>query len=45
MEELKIGFDGKRAVNNNTGLGNYSRLVVDVLSAYYPANEYVLYVT
>ena len=44
MEELKIGFDGKRAVNNNTGLGNYSRLVVDVLSAYYPANEYVLYV-
>ncbi|MDE7125444.1 MAG: glycosyltransferase family 4 protein [Muribaculaceae bacterium] len=41
---MKIGFDGKRAVNNNTGLGNYSRLVVDVLSAYYPANEYVLYV-
>lgn len=28
-----IGFDGKRAVNNNTGLGNYSRLVLEELSA------------
>lgn len=43
MDELKIGFDGKRAVNNNTGLGNYSRLVLDVLSALYPVNEYILY--
>ncbi len=43
MEKLKIGFDGKRAVNNNTGLGNYSRLVVETLSAYYPENEYILY--
>lgn len=24
-----IGFDGKRAVNNMTGLGNYSRLVIE----------------
>ena len=38
-----IGFDGKRAVQNNTGLGNYSRLVVDSLSRYYPANSYRLY--
>ncbi len=43
MDELKIGYDGKRAVNNNTGLGNYSRLVVDALSALYPGNEYILY--
>lgn len=40
---MRIGFDGKRAVCNNTGLGNYSRLVVDLLSEYYPNNEYLLY--
>lgn len=38
-----IGFDAKRAVANNTGLGNYSRLVVDVLSELYPDNDYRLY--
>ena len=40
---MKIGYDGKRAVMNNTGLGNYSRLLVDVLSKRYPENDYVLY--
>lgn len=30
---MTIGFDGKRAVNNQTGLGNYSRLVIESLSA------------
>lgn len=30
---MKIGFDGKRAVCNNTGLGNYSRLVIEQLAA------------
>lgn len=40
---MKIGFDGKRAVCNNTGLGNYSRLLINVLSEKYPENEYVLY--
>ncbi|MGM9821441.1 MAG: glycosyltransferase family 4 protein [Muribaculaceae bacterium] len=38
-----IGFDGKRAVLNNTGLGNYSRLLIDVLATAYPGNEYRLY--
>ena len=38
-----IGFDGKRAVENNTGLGNYSRLVVEVLARRYPENKYILY--
>lgn len=28
---MKIGFDGKRAVSNMTGLGNYSRLVIEEL--------------
>ena len=40
---MKIGFDAKRAVCNNTGLGNYSRLVIDVLSLYFPKNDYRLY--
>lgn len=43
MEQMIIGFDAKRAVANNTGLGNYSRLVVDVLSELYPDNSYQLY--
>lgn len=43
MEHINIGFDAKRAVANNTGLGNYSRLVVDVLSDLYPHNNYMLY--
>lgn len=40
---MKIGFDAKRAFNNFTGLGNYSRFVIDGLAAYYPDNEYLLY--
>ena len=38
-----IGFDAKRAVRNNTGLGNYSRLVVDSLARRFPDNSYRLY--
>lgn len=40
---MKIGYDGKRAVLNNTGLGNYSRLAAEVLATRYPENEYLLY--
>lgn len=40
---MKIGFDGKRFFHNNTGLGNYSRSLIKVLSDYYPDNEYLLY--
>ena len=29
---MKIGYDAKRAVNNNTGLGNYSRLVIETIA-------------
>jgi glycosyltransferase involved in cell wall biosynthesis len=43
MEKLVVGYDAKRAVNNMTGLGNYSRLVVDVMSSTYPQNEHLLY--
>lgn len=40
---MKIGFDAKRAIQNNTGLGNYSRYVVEILSKYYPENSYFLF--
>lgn len=43
MKNLKIGFDAKRAILNYTGLGNYSRLAVDVVSSAWPGNKYVLY--
>lgn len=40
---MKLGFDGKRATQNFTGLGNYSRYIVDILCRYYPHEEYILY--
>lgn len=40
---MRIGFDAKRLYNNFTGLGNYSRTVIDILTAEYPENEYFLY--
>ena len=40
---MRIGFDAKRLYNNFTGLGNYSRFVVEALSKTYPENEYVLF--
>lgn len=33
---MRIGYDGKRAVSNNTGLGNYSRLVIEAVAKEYP---------
>lgn len=43
MENLIIGYDAKRAVFNNTGLGNYSRLVVDLLARRNPSWDLRLY--
>ena len=40
---LTIGLDGKRAVLNNTGLGNYSRYAVNILSAAFPSTRFRLY--
>jgi glycosyltransferase involved in cell wall biosynthesis len=40
---MKIGFDAKRAIQNNTGLGNYSRYIIEILSKYYPDNHYILF--
>lgn len=41
--KLKIGFDGKRAANNLTGLGNYSRSLIESLASQYPENQYLVY--
>ena len=38
-----IAFDAKRAFNNFTGLGNYSRLVIDLLHNARPQWNYLLY--
>ncbi len=40
---MKIGFEAKRIFHNTTGLGNYSRDLVRVLSEFYPDNQYYLY--
>ncbi len=41
---MKIGFDGKRAAQNFTGLGNYSRYALEALAKYYPDEEYRVYI-
>ncbi|HAS42997.1 MAG TPA: glycosyl transferase family 1 [Microscillaceae bacterium] len=40
---MKIGFDAKRAFFNRSGLGNYSRNMLQLLAQYYPEHAYVLY--
>lgn len=40
---MKIGFDAKRAFNNQTGLGNYSRLVISGMLKTFPEHEYYLF--
>lgn len=40
---MKIGFDAKRIFHNTSGLGNYGRDLVRILSKFYPNNTYVLY--
>jgi glycosyltransferase involved in cell wall biosynthesis len=40
---MRIGFDAKRAFNNYSGLGNYSRYIISNISRFYPENECLLY--
>ncbi len=40
---MKIGFDGKRAFQNKTGLGNYIRSLLAILAEYYPGHYYILF--
>jgi glycosyltransferase involved in cell wall biosynthesis len=40
---MNIGFDGKRAASNLTGLGNYSRSLISQLAQFFPQNQYFVY--
>ena len=40
---MNIGFYAKRAAQNRTGLGNYSRFVIRILSEQFASNSYHLY--
>jgi len=40
---MKIGFDAKRIVQNFTGLGNYGRYVIEILSRFCPDDQYLLF--
>lgn len=41
--EMLVGFDGKRAMSNMTGLGNYSRLVIEALAKEYTDSKFFVY--
>jgi glycosyltransferase involved in cell wall biosynthesis len=40
---MNIGFDAKRAYHNGTGLGHYSRTLIQSLSEYHPEHQYYLF--
>lgn len=40
---LNIAFDAKRAFQNNTGLGNYSRSLISALAVHFPEHQYLLF--
>lgn len=40
---MNIGFDAKRYFHNTTGLGNYSRTLIEGLSQFYPEHQYFLF--
>jgi glycosyltransferase involved in cell wall biosynthesis len=40
---MRIGYDAKRAFTNFTGLGNYSRDTIRILSSFFKKNNYILY--
>lgn len=40
---LTIGYDGKRAVCNFTGLGNYSRLIIESVAQCVPCSRLMVY--
>ncbi|HEX4876737.1 MAG TPA: glycosyltransferase family 1 protein [Chitinophagaceae bacterium] len=40
---MNIGFDAKRAFHNGTGLGHYSRTLINSLSTFHPGHQYYLF--
>lgn len=43
VKKICIGFDAKRAYCNLSGLGNYSRNLINALARFYPQNRYTLF--
>lgn len=43
LRTMNIGFDAKRAFHNGTGLGHYSRTLINGLAAFFPEHEYYLF--
>ncbi len=43
VNSMNIAFDAKRLYNNFTGLGNYSRTTIDILTENHPENAYFLF--
>lgn len=39
---MKIAFDAKRAAQNRTGLGNYSRFIARIMRRFAPQHDYLL---
>ncbi len=42
-EKMIIGYEAKRVFQNCSGLGNYSRNTINLLTRYYPENKYKLF--
>lgn len=43
LHTLNIAFDAKRAFQNTTGLGNYSRSLISALAVHFPEHHYFLF--
>lgn len=43
LAPYRIAFDAKRAYHNTTGLGHYSRTLIQSLATYYPQHNYYLF--
>ncbi|MBD5232230.1 MAG: glycosyltransferase family 4 protein [Bacteroidales bacterium] len=43
MKSIRIAYDAKRAVQNMTGLGNYSRLIIESIGREYPSDRLTLF--
>lgn len=43
LRNITIGLDGKKALNNLTGIGNYSRFVINNLASRNPEAKFILF--
>lgn len=43
LKNITIGLDGKKALNNLTGIGNYSRFVINNLASRNPEAKFILF--